>query len=344
MTEVRWLFGIVFLVLVAGPGWAQTSGETVVSELECPDASALSGNIITDIYWDGVYPIMIAGARFGSGSAPAGAADGPVCVCLDPAGLPAPGFTLSMWEPAKIVELVRKPGCFPSLGGIELEGVDDLRRGENKGGVTNNAKKNFYHFHMYAYPILAMLGLLVEETCIGDSYLDFDLVAMSELDPTWLYDELAFLTAPEASLVSGLVAQSACIADAAAANADQAIDDLFWCVGSWGRLYPMVGNQEAPRSKPVTSSLLAARGLAAMHRRGLAHRTKGNDVVCKSKVDPYFTKTQYRFSTFFPVAEAEGYHDVGESSFSWGEWRNIPGTGEDYSYIVWRWKDCCIGF
>jgi conjugal transfer pilus assembly protein TraU len=25
----------------------------------------------------------------------------------------------------------------------------------------------------------------------------------------------------------------------------------------------------------------------------------------------------------------------------WGEWRTIPGAGEDALYILWRWQDCC---
>jgi conjugal transfer pilus assembly protein TraU len=41
-----------------------------------------------------------------------------------------------------------------------------------------------------------------------------------------------------------------------------------------------------------------------------------------------------------PVAEARGKHALGESTLTWGDWRNVPGQG-DAVYIAWRWNDCC---
>jgi len=81
----------------------------------------------------------------------------------------------------------------------------------------------------------------------------------------------------------------------------------------------------------------------------------GNDVMCKAKIWPTIDKAQYRFSTFFPEAEVsgafklsdtttrhlKGSHVIGESTYLWGEWRNKPGVGEDFVYLVWRWTDCC---
>lgn len=36
-------------------------------------------------------------------------------------------------------------------------------------------------------------------------------------------------------------------------------------------------------------------------------------------------------------------HNVGENTLLWGEWRQRPGTGEDFVYVLWRWTDCCAG-
>jgi len=35
-------------------------------------------------------------------------------------------------------------------------------------------------------------------------------------------------------------------------------------------------------------------------------------------------------------------HWIGESTFKWGEHRTIPGTGEDYVYLIWRYTECCL--
>jgi conjugal transfer pilus assembly protein TraU len=37
-------------------------------------------------------------------------------------------------------------------------------------------------------------------------------------------------------------------------------------------------------------------------------------------------------------------HYIGESQFKWGEWRNRPGTGEDFVYLIWRYTDCCLSY
>lgn len=36
-------------------------------------------------------------------------------------------------------------------------------------------------------------------------------------------------------------------------------------------------------------------------------------------------------------------HNIGENTLLWGEWRQRPGTGEDFVYLLWRWTDCCAG-
>lgn len=164
---------------------------------------------------------------------------------------------------------------------------------------------------------------------------------LSEIDPTWNDDELCFYTMPEVVLFANPFAQMACLADAVAGLAGESIETLYWCAGNWGGLYPFTGNVIQNNSRPLITSLAAARAIAALHRRGLAWKTMGDDALCGSYLFPTIPKDQYRMSMFFPVAESQDNHVIGETPFRWGEWRNIPGF-EDYVYLVWRWKDCCL--
>ncbi|GHX89029.1 IncF plasmid conjugative transfer pilus assembly protein TraU [Vibrio cholerae] len=186
-----------------------------------------------------------------------------------------------------------------------------------------------------------MLDLFMDGNCNADGYMDFDLMYLSELDPTWLNDELAFFTQPEAAAVANPLAISACTADAASSTLGKPIDQLFWCAGSWGHLYPLSGHTLAFGSLAENTSHLAARAIAAQHRRGLARRTMGNSALCRPVIEPMLPKSQYKMSMFFPVPETESAHVIGESTMKWGEWRTIPGAGEDALYILWRWQDCC---
>ena len=90
------------------------------AELTCPDAGLLSGKLLTDVCWSCIFPIRVAGLPLGSGNVPSGASNKSFCLCEDNLGVPRPGIVTSMWEPARLIELVRTPGCSPSLGGIRL--------------------------------------------------------------------------------------------------------------------------------------------------------------------------------------------------------------------------------
>jgi len=263
------------------------------AELTCPDAGLLSGKLLTDVCWSCIFPIRVAGLPLGSGSVPSGASNKSFCLCEDNLGVPRPGIVTSMWEPARLIELVRTPGCSPSLGGIRLPLGDRRLQGGHGEGEYDTGDLAFYHYHYYAFPLLVMLDLFMDGNCNADGYMDFDLMYLSELDPTWLNDELAFFTQPEAAAVANPLAISACTADAASSTLGNPIDQLFWCAGSWGHLYPLSGHTLAFGSLAENTSHLAARAIAAQHRRGLARRTMGNSALCRPVIEPMLPKSQY---------------------------------------------------
>jgi conjugal transfer pilus assembly protein TraU len=323
---------VLALALVSVPAQAADPG--------CPDAELFSGKLITDVCWDCLFPVRIVGIPIGGGRVPSKATNQIGCSCNDALGVPHPGFTLGMWEPARIVELVHSPRCSPALGGIRLP-LGSRRLLGTVGNAESDASDGaFYNYHWYAFPLLILLDLFWDDRCNPDGYVDFDLLYLSELDPTWNSSELAFFTNPEAAFVANPIAQSACLIDGAAATVGEPRDELFWCAGTWGWLYPFSGHMTS-RGHVKETSLWAARSLAALHRRGLARRTMGNDALCGAPIATFLPKTQYKLSMFFPVPETKRGHAIGESTLRWGMGRSIPAVGEDHLYILWRWNDCC---
>lgn len=307
----------------------------------CPDAKLFSGKLITDICWGCIFPIRIMGADIGGGNAPAGASDKKMCVCFDNQGVPEVGVGVGLWEPARLIEIVREPGCTPSLAGAKLPGMGDIKWGHAGKHTDSTDNTLFYHYRYYAFPILLMLDLYVPTGCFSDGIVDMDLIYISELDPTWSNDELAFFTNPEAASISTLAAQAACAIDAASSAVGVPLDHLWWCMGSWGSTYPLAGKANRTGFANQTS-LLAGRAVGALHRRGLARITMGDDNMCEANIYPFLPKQQYRMSMFFPVAEAKSNHVIGETIATWGWGRSIPGIGEDAVYLLWRWNDCCM--
>ena len=89
------------------------------------------------------------------------------------------------------------------------------------------------------------------------------------------------------------------------------------------------------------TSLLTVKVLAALHRRGLAHRTMGSDAMCEPEIDVTMSKQMYKYTLAYPLPETSRAHYTGESDFTWGMARTIPAIGQDLIYTIWRWTDCC---
>ncbi len=375
------LFGLMLSGQLLAQETINTSESNTISaeKLLCPDADIWGKKMMTGICWSCLFPVRLLGMTlFDMGNdIPDGATDESFCFCSDDNGIPNIGMTASAWLPARLIEIVRKPSCSPALGGISFNnGV--ILWGGHKEVEGDGTDKTFYNYHYWAYPLYMILDLFVQNSCNAGGFRSMDMMYMSELDPTWNIDELAFFLNPEAVVFANPLAVAACTVDCTVTTASQPMTSLWWCAGCWGNLYPFVGNIASDASPPRDTSLLSARVLAALHRRGLAHKTYGNDALCSGTIYPMVPKQQYKMSMLFPVTEAEAEkmltekkdangntiigangqpemvekivpgenccHYIGESPFKWGEWRNIPGTGEDFVYLIWRYTDCCLSY
>ncbi|MGP9797064.1 TraU family protein [Halomonas sp. 86] len=336
--KLRRFFAPLLLAIVG------TLGATNVQAFAgCTNAEVIGPKLITDICWDCLFPIRIAGALLGGNNnrVPDGGANRVLCSCQDNLGVPRPGVVTSFWEPARLVEFQRVPGCSSVLNGIRFP-MDRTFQGHHGGTDMDGGDGSFMHYHYYAFPLLMMLDMFVSGSCNSDGFTDLDLMYLSELDPTWNNADLAFFANPEAAAVANPIAAAACTADAAASTAGKPLDSMFWCAGSWGAIYPLSGGMTGGNDVIRESSLLKTRVLAALHRRGLAWKTMGNEAMCRGgHISPTLPKTQYRFSLLHPLPETKRGHVMGESTLRWGNARIIPGVAEDPIYTIWRWQDCC---
>lgn len=332
-----------YAAISASVAYAAEEGES----LSCSDAELFSAKLFTDICWACLFPIRVAGIPITPGEAPEEASKKSVCLCSDNLGVYWPGIVNSMWEPARLIEVVRKPGCSMALGGAQLPMSDTRLWGDqydsHTGGAVTSARNSFYNVHYYAFPILAILELYMPKRCSADGYSDFDIISLTEIDPTWNNDELSFFVNVESAAVTNPIAQAACMADASVGLlGKQGLNSLWWCAGTWGAIYPMAG-VATPNDFARTTSLLTARSVAQMHRRGMAHVTMGDESICRGEIFPTIPKSQYKLSMFYPRPETKRAHQIGASPLTWqgGEGRAIPAVGEDALYMMFRWNDCC---
>jgi len=300
-------------------------------------------NPITDICWSCVLPISIGAARVASGGQEDIENPGsPLCVCP---GTPARvGLSVGFWEPARQVDVTRKPYCLVSLGGIDMSPGIPAPESAQWARTTGSAQSAFYQAHWYVNPILYWLEVLLDYACVESG--GFDLAYLTEVDPLWKDDELTAIINPEAILFANPLAIAACAADCVAASSGFGIPQMFWCAGCQGGIYPMDGYVPAHIGGVQSSMLITQRLASKMHREQIAWSYHGAAALCGPYVEPVMDKRAYKTQMTYPVPQTAKINDrccepFGRSTILWGASREFPFKGEDFSYLLFRKRNCC---
>lgn len=250
---------------------------------------------------------------------------------------------MGFWEPVRLADVTNKPWCFVNLGGKRIAPGFNIGHGDAfraKDGHETGAKWNV---HWYIYPLIYWMEVLTDMACMEQS--SFDIAYVTEIDPLWQDDALTALINPEVAVFANPVAQVACAADCAMATANLPLDELFWCAGCQGRMYPMNGNVAEHVGQIQSSRLAVERFAYKMHRMGIAWGTMGSKGLCKKYLMPVMRKQQYRIQAVNPIAATKGRYacpPIGASDMMPGSGRALPAVGEDFGYLVWRKRNCCV--
>ncbi|MBY0281123.1 MAG: TraU family protein [Alphaproteobacteria bacterium] len=325
------IYSIVFLFSL-GPTMASCQGRFV--------------NPLTDICWSCLFPMTIGGANVsGPGFEDTPNPSGFMCMCpRPPLNLPTPGVPISFWEPARLVDVTRTPYCLINMGGIQMAGGNRM---QGRGSVSDKShsgglKRSFYQVHWYVYPVIYWLELLVDFACLERA--SFDVAYLTELDPLWNDEETGFILNPEAVLFGNPIAQAACAVDCGLASVGFPNDALFWCGGCQGSLYPFSGTISAHVGGVQASLLATQRMMAKLHRELLLHGYMGSAGQCTKYPMPIIKKTQYKTQMVYPIPSTGrgGCHPLGRSETLWASGREFPYQGEDFGYLIWRKRNCCV--
>lgn len=320
-------------------------------------------NPIADVCWDCAFPIKIFGQKVTNGngedyeSNPLSGINKFICACNIGAGLTKTGFPVSFWEFTRQVDVTRTPYCLVGLGQQMSIGINgDMDAGKSRV-TAEDQRASFKHMHWYVNPLLGLMEVVLDAKCLEPK--GFDLAYLTELDKTWINEEVARIMSPEAYLFNNMNAQLACAADCVLASAgiDSISNLLFWCGGCNGSLYPLSGWTTAAYSGTQSSSLLTHRMVAKQHRMMTQTTSAGPNAMCGSgTLEVTMDKRQYKYSMLFPVPQAEPKDNgigstgstvsaccqpFGRTTTLWGSGREIPYSGEDQSYAIFRKRDCC---
>jgi conjugal transfer pilus assembly protein TraU len=304
-------------------------------------------NPITDICWSCILPISIGGATIANfgGQEDTSNPSNPLCSC----GVnPTIGLSIGFWEPARHVEAVRKPFCLTSLGGLDLDpGLPAPEGARHTRGDTTGTDSSFYQAHFYVNPIMYYLEVVTDFPCLERG--SFDLAYMTEVDPLWNDDELSLILNPDAVLFANPIAIAACAADCVAASVGFGFADMFWCAGCQGGVYPLDGHVPYHQGGVATAALIAQRLTAKMHRELVAWGWHGKAGLCGPYFEPVMDKTAYKTQLTYPVPNTakdggKCCQPFGRTTVIWGAGKEYPVRGEDFAFMLFRKRNCCVGF
>lgn len=298
-------------------------------------------NPITDICWKCLFPLTIGGVEIVKGNPSPKPPSSPLCICKKPPlNVPTPGIPVGFWEPVRLVDVTRTPYCLVNMGGIQMMDTGVKYRGDVDVDLETINHHSFYHVHWYVYPIIYWLELLTDFVCLEKASID--IAYLTELDPFWGDDQKSFVLNPEAVLFGNPAAQAACAGDCVAASANLALDELFWCSGCQGSLYPFTGTISDHVGGVQASLLASGRLMAKLHRELLLWGTYGKKALCEKYLLPVIRKSQYRFQMTYPIPDTANCHPFGQTEVTWQGGKDFPYKGEDFGYLIWRKKDCCL--
>jgi conjugal transfer pilus assembly protein TraU len=327
----NYLLSFIFVIFCITPGYSRTCSGRFV-------------NPITDICWSCLFPITIGPVNLNrSGREDTHNPSQIPCFCpRPPLPVPVPGIPVGFWEPARLVDVTRTPFCMVNMGGLQLS-RSTVGYGVHGQKGAARQQNSFYQVHWYVYPVIYWLELLVDFLCLEQQ--SFDVAYITELDPLWNADELSFILNPEAALFGNPIAQAACAADCGATSAGFPMDALFWCGGCQGSLYPFTGNNPAHNGGVQASLLITQRMMAKLHRELLLWGTSGSKALCQKYPMPLIKKSQYKTQMTYPRPTTRGpmaCNPLGRTEVIWGSGREFPYKGEDFGYLIWRKRTCCV--
>lgn len=304
-------------------------------------------NPISDICWSCIFPITIGGIPILTMRQEDNNSTPKTIICMCSGSWPVPiGIIVSFWEPLHLIEAVRAPYCFPSLGGKSMNlGVTAPAHGRNL--QKSQTTQSFYQVHWYLNPMMFWLQDTIDDECTDQGA--FDMAYFTEVDALWDDSEATFILNPDAALFANVIAQSACAIDCIAASAGFGRNELFWCAGCQGSMYPLVGWVGTHSGGVQASSLLVQRLTNKMHREGLMTARSGADGMCAHLIQPIMDKTNYKYQMVYPVPQTikilgRCCQPYGRTTVLWGAGDEFPYRGEDYAYQIFRKRDCCVGY
>jgi conjugal transfer pilus assembly protein TraU len=243
---------------------------------------------------------------------------------------------------------VRKPFCLVSLGGIDLDpGIPapEAARFHAPGRRWRRRQLLPGALLREPGPVLAGGGDRLPLPGAGS----FDLAYLTEVDPLWNDDELTLILNPDAVLFANPVAIAACAADCVAASSASASTRDVLVRRLPGRHLPLDGHVPYHLGGVRTAALMAQRLTAKMHRELLAWGWHGKPGPVRPVLRAGDGQDRLQDPAHLPIPNTDKdggrcCQPFGRTTVLWGAGKEYPVRGEDFAFMLFRKRNCCVGY
>ena len=256
-------------------------------------------------------------------------------LCVKPPGVP--GVVVMYWEPALLIETVKRPGdtvirsLAPVISNITEEAISNfasqvtgasipVSSGSSSSKLSQTSLQ-FNEVHVYEFPFRDEVMASIDVQCPDKLRTGSFIKYLSELDSfEW---RVGLIEAMNPKSIASIASAPACAATGAF------LDDL--CMGFWGATYPRVGFL-THQSEVVGSAAAAVRAVSILAPLGsLAHIVlEGIGFIPSFEGD--------KLELIYPVPS--GSIKIGQNPLTW-ESGKLSSTGK-YLWVYWRRRICCI--
>lgn len=314
---------------------------------------------------DNMLPIKIAGAEFGGDSSiPDTDSAGKEFLCM--CQMPPPiferlGIYISFWNNIGMIDTTSIPYCFPQLGmSLAEEFADSVENAYDSiltkpGGIGSSMQfgerasagdgvDQFVSANVHFLSFMNLMQIVSEAIFAACITVNTNIpLYITETLANWQNDEWGVLLNPEALLVANPIAVAACMADSFSTSLFQrSLDPLFWCVGSWGALYPITMNVGS--GVPLSAyGMLAARMISQKFQTGQILDTTGSHMLnnaCQPIPSYFMQKKDINIYPVFPHKYSKRF-PLGLPSEIWGVGFDNPANLGVMTWIVYQKRDCC---
>lgn len=307
-------------------------------------------NPITEVRWSCMFPISLGGISADTIPVPEAAlailsdkmsigAISPMCTCGDP--IPRVGLTFAMNTVFRIVESVKDPFCFPTLG-MQI-GAGPFGTGGQFTGTESASATTFNYTHLVSFVPTQLLNLFIDSVCLqlSEPYSPLSVIGLSEFEPWARSSEMALYLAPESILFANPVAQAYCMVDSMLTLAEFTDPIGYWCAGGHS-IFPL-SNHTTETEYVDAASINAAKYLFKLARSMQLLSCYGSIATCSCVPMPIWNKMEYRLQIAKPVPDIF-CRRIGKPSLTW----NIPNknpalvpSADNLLFLIWRHRDCC---